>query len=56
MRSPCFVTFPRTSTVTAVTDVELLVIDRADFLEAVTGHPRSLTTARSIAADHVGDD
>ena len=47
---------PRTSTVTAVTDAELLVIDRADFLEAVTGHPRSLTTARSIAANHVGDD
>ncbi|HYN34809.1 MAG TPA: cyclic nucleotide-binding domain-containing protein, partial [Ilumatobacteraceae bacterium] len=45
---------PRASTVTAVTDAELLVIDRDDFLEAVTGHPRSLTTARGIAADHVG--
>ncbi len=45
---------PRTSTVTAVTDAELLVIDRDDFLEAVTGHPRSLTTARAIAAEHVG--
>ena len=45
---------PRTSTVTAVTDAELLVIGRDDFLEAVTGHPRSLTTARAIAADHVG--
>jgi MFS family permease len=47
---------PRASTVTAVHDAELLVIDRADFLEAVTGHPRSLTTARSIAANHLGDD
>ena len=32
------------------------MIDRDDFLEAVTGHPRSLTTARSIATNHVGDD
>jgi hypothetical protein len=39
-----------------MTDTELLVIDRADFLETVTGHPRSLTTARSIAANHIGDD
>jgi predicted MFS family arabinose efflux permease len=45
---------PRTSTVTAVTDAELLIIDRDDFLEAVTGHPRSLTTAHSIATNHVG--
>jgi hypothetical protein len=47
---------PRTSTVTAVTDAELLVIERDDFLDAVTGHPHSLTTARSIAADHIGDE
>jgi CRP-like cAMP-binding protein len=45
---------PRASTVTAVTEADLLVIDRDDFLEAVTGHPRSHTTARSIAAGHVG--
>jgi hypothetical protein len=47
---------PRTSTVTAVTDADLLVIERDDFLDAVTGHPHSLTTARAVAADHVGDD
>jgi hypothetical protein len=45
---------PRTSTVTALNDAEVLVIDRDDFLEAVTGHPRSLTTARAIADGHVG--
>lgn len=45
---------PRTSTVTTVTAAELLVIGRDDFLEAVTGHPRSHTTAQAIAADHVG--
>jgi MFS family permease len=45
---------PRTSTVTALDDAEVLVIDRDDFLETVTGHPRSLTTARAIVDGHVG--
>jgi len=43
---------PRTSTVTAISDAELLVIARDDFLEAVTGHPRSHATARRIADAH----
>ncbi len=44
---------PRTSTVAATSDVELLMIARDDFLEAVTGHPRSLATAHGIADGHV---
>lgn len=44
---------PRTSTVTAISDAELLVIARDDFLEAVTGHPRSHATACGIADGHV---
>jgi hypothetical protein len=36
---------PRTATVTATTRVRLLVVARDDFIEAVTGHPRSLRTA-----------
>lgn len=44
---------PRTSTVTATSDAVVLVIARDDFLEAVTGHPRSLATARNIADGHV---
>lgn len=42
---------PRTATVTATSDVELLAISRDDFLTTLRGHPRSLVTARLIADD-----
>ncbi|HLB62695.1 MAG TPA: MFS transporter [Actinomycetota bacterium] len=39
---------PRTATVTAVADVELLALEREDFLEAVTGHRRSVDMAEAM--------
>jgi MFS family permease len=45
---------PRQATVTALTGVELLTIDRAAFLEAVTGHPQSRTTADQVVDRHLG--
>jgi predicted MFS family arabinose efflux permease len=40
---------PRTATVVATSAGEVLAVGRDDFLEAVTGHSRALTTARSVA-------
>jgi CRP-like cAMP-binding protein len=40
---------PRTATVSAATAVELLAIERGDFLESVTGHPRSMGRATQVA-------
>jgi CRP-like cAMP-binding protein len=46
---------PRAATVTCLTDVEMLAVARDDFLETVTGHPRSLATASRIAGELVPD-
>jgi CRP-like cAMP-binding protein len=46
---------PRAATVTCATQVSLLAVSRDDFLETVTGHPRSLATASRIARDLVPD-
>jgi CRP-like cAMP-binding protein len=42
---------PRTATVLAKTAVQLLAIDRADFLAAVGSHPRSQHYAERIASE-----
>jgi ATP-binding cassette, subfamily B, bacterial len=42
---------PRTATVTEVAPSVLLTLGRADFLEAVTGHPQAHEAARRVAAE-----
>jgi len=42
---------PRTAIVTVLEDAELLVLERADFLTAVTGHPAVARAAEQVAAD-----
>jgi MFS family permease len=44
---------PRTATVTAVTGLRLLALEREPFLVAVTGHPRSRESAEAVATERM---
>ena len=45
---------PRTATVRALTPVHLFALDKATFLEVVTGHPATVTEASAIAGERRG--
>jgi MFS family permease len=45
---------PRTATVRAATDVELLALDRDDFIPAVTGHADSAEAAEAVIGSRIG--
>ena len=45
---------PRTASVRAVTDVQLLALARDPFVEAVTGQAASRRTAESLVAERIG--
>jgi MFS family permease len=45
---------PRTATVQAVTELELLALGRDDFVPAVTGHPESAAQADAVIAARLG--
>jgi hypothetical protein len=47
---------PRTATITAIGPVTLLGINRSQFLEALTGQPRSRTIAADLADDRLAAD
>ena len=44
---------PRTATVTALTDVDLLTLERDEFITAVTGHPESTEAAHAAIANRL---
>ena len=44
---------PRTATITATTDVQLLALERDDFLTAVTGHAECSERAAALVASRV---
>ena len=46
---------PRTATVTRATPVELLVVERAEFLGALSGHPRTMAAASNAASGFMAD-
>ena len=46
---------PRTATPTATGDVVMYSIDSETFLQAVTGHPRSIAEAERITTRFLGD-
>ena len=45
---------PRTATVVALTALDLLTIDREDFIAAVTGHSESTEAAHAVVATRLG--
>jgi CRP-like cAMP-binding protein len=47
---------PRTASVTAETDAELLALDREAFLTALTGSPEAARMAARVADGHVAAD
>jgi MFS family permease len=47
---------PRTASVTAVRPSVLLTLERADFLEAITGHPQAHDAARRVVAERLAPD
>jgi len=47
---------PRTATVTTTADTNLFAVARHDFLQAVTGHPRSMATATETVRTFLAGD
>jgi hypothetical protein len=47
---------PRTATVRALTDLDLFVLGRDPFLEAVTGQPRSRAAAQALVEERLAGD